>query len=59
MPFDYSQLIWAVLLGWLIWATQPPPSTWAGAAVIIASGLYTLYREHRLGIDERRRAEEI
>lgn len=49
VPFDYAQLLWAVLLGWLIWATQPPAATWLGAAVIIASGLYTIYREHRLG----------
>ena len=53
-PLDYLQLLWAVLLGWLIWNTQPPPSTWAGAAVIIASGLYTIYREHRLGRDRPR-----
>ncbi|MFN3946303.1 MAG: DMT family transporter [Allosphingosinicella sp.] len=58
-PFDYSQLLWAVLLGWAIWDTQPPPSTWAGAAVIIFSGLYTLYREQRLGVAVRRRPEEI
>lgn len=54
VPFDYAQLIWAVLLGWLIWETQPPASTWVGAAVIIASGLYTLYREHKLGRDKVR-----
>lgn len=49
VPFDYSQLILAVTLGWIIWDTHPPATTWAGAAVIIASGLYTLYREHKLG----------
>ena len=49
VPFDYTQLVWAVLLGWAIWQTRPPASTWAGAAVIVASGLYTLYREHKLG----------
>ena len=54
VPFDYAQLLWAVLLGWLIWETQPPASTWVGAAVIIASGLYTLYREHKLGRDKPR-----
>jgi drug/metabolite transporter (DMT)-like permease len=53
-PFDYAQLLWAVLLGWLIWNTQPAASTWLGAAVIIASGLYTLYREHRLGREKPR-----
>ncbi|TFI58158.1 DMT family transporter [Sphingomonas parva] len=51
VPFDYFQLLWAVLLGWLIFADHAPATTWAGAAVIIASGLYTLYREHKLGRD--------
>ena len=49
VPFDYLQLLWAVLLGWLIFADHPPATTWIGAAVISASGLYTVYREHRLG----------
>jgi drug/metabolite transporter (DMT)-like permease len=48
-PFDYTQLLWAVLLGWLIFGHAPPSSTWAGAAIIILSGLYTLYREHKPG----------
>ena len=46
VPFDYTQLIWAVLLGWFIFAQQPPATTWAGALVIIASGLYTVDLEH-------------
>lgn len=49
VPFDYTQLLWAVLLGWAIFGNQPPATTWAGAIVIVASGLYTLYREHKLG----------
>ncbi len=49
VPFDYFQLLWAVWFGWLLWDAQPAASTWAGAVLIIASGLYTLYREHRLG----------
>jgi len=49
VPFDYTQLLWAVLLGWAIWDTRPSATTWAGAAVIVASGLYTLYRERKLG----------
>jgi drug/metabolite transporter (DMT)-like permease len=54
VPFDYSQLIWAVLLGWALFGTHPAKSTWAGAALIIASGLYTLFREHKLGRDKPR-----
>lgn len=49
VPFDYTQLLWAVLLGWILFGDHAPATTWAGAAVIIASGLYTLYREHKLG----------
>ncbi len=58
VPFDYSQLLWAVLLGWAIWNTQPLATTWIGAAIIVASGLYTLYREHRLG-KQAERAEPL
>lgn len=47
-PFDYMQLLWATLLGWLIWQTRPTPATWAGAAIIVASGLYIVHRERRL-----------
>ena len=48
-PFDYAQLIVAVLLGWLIWNVAPTPRTWAGAAIIATSGLYSAYRERQLG----------
>ncbi len=51
VPLDYVQFLWAVLLGRAIWDTQPAATSWAGAAVIIGSGLYTIYREHRLGRD--------
>lgn len=47
-PFDYTQLLWATLLGWLIWHTRPTAATWAGAAIIVASGLYIVHRERRL-----------
>lgn len=59
VPFDYSQLLWAVMLGWLLWGTHPAATTWLGAAIIVGSGLYTLYREHKLGRDRaKERAAE-
>lgn len=48
-PFDYTALIWASLLGWLVWGEIPDEWTYAGAAVIIASGIYIVIRETRLG----------
>lgn len=44
-PLAYSQLVWASALGFLVFGTAPDRWTLAGAAVIIASGLYTAHRE--------------
>jgi drug/metabolite transporter (DMT)-like permease len=44
-PFEYSQLIWATLLGWLVWSDLPSVTTIIGAAFIAGAGLYTFYRE--------------
>ena len=46
-PFDYTQLIWAAILGFLVWGEAPHAATLAGAAVVAASGLYILHRELR------------
>ena len=50
VPMDYSSLIWATLYGWLLFGVWPTPYTWIGAPVIVASGLYIAWREHRLRI---------
>ena len=44
-PFMYTALLWAVLFGWLVWGEWPAANVWAGAAVMVASGLYILFRE--------------
>ncbi len=46
-PFDYTQLIWAGLLGLVIWGEWPHPATIVGAIVVAASGVYILHRELR------------
>lgn len=46
IPMDYSQLIWATAAGWLFWSAWPEASSWAGAALIAAAGLYIAWREH-------------
>ena len=46
-PFSYSSLLWAALFGFVIWGDWPDLWTWAGAALIIGSGLYIFHRERK------------
>ncbi len=46
-PFEYTVMIWAVMFGYLIWGDVPDAYVWTGAAVIVASGLYLIYREQK------------
>jgi drug/metabolite transporter (DMT)-like permease len=48
-PFIYTQIVWAILLGFLVFADVPNRWTLLGAAVVVASGLYILYRERMVG----------
>src|SRR5450631_3190116 len=48
-PFVYTQLIWVVILGYLVFDHVPNQWTMAGAAIVIGSGLYLLYRERKVG----------
>ena len=44
-PFSYIQLVWVTLLGYLVFGEVPDAVTFIGAAIIIASGVYTAHRE--------------
>jgi drug/metabolite transporter (DMT)-like permease len=44
-PLHYSEIVTAVILGYLIFADFPNAMTWSGIAVIVASGLYIIHRE--------------
>lgn len=44
-PFRYAVMLWAVLLGIVVFGDWPTPIALAGIALIGASGLYTLHRE--------------
>lgn len=44
-PFSYTQAIWATLFGYFVFGDVPDGWTFIGAAVIVASGLYTAHRE--------------
>ncbi len=51
IPMDYSSLLWSIACGWYFFGTLPADTTWIGAPLIIASGLFIAWREHRLHIE--------
>lgn len=48
MPLDFTKLIWASCLGFLIFAEVPEPFTWIGGTVIFGSATYIAIREAQL-----------
>lgn len=44
-PFQYSQMLWGVLFGLLLFGDRPTPYVLVGAAIVVACGLYILHRE--------------
>ena len=45
VPFNYLALVWASILGYLVWGDAPTPDLLIGAAIVVGSGLYILWRE--------------
>ena len=46
-PFRYSGLLWAIILGLLIWGDFPDAWTLVGSAILVASGIYIIERAPR------------
>ena len=44
-PFRYTGLIWALMLGWFVFCDWPGWMTLTGAFIVVAMGIFTLYRE--------------
>ncbi|MBT5415926.1 MAG: DMT family transporter [Rhodospirillaceae bacterium] len=44
-PFKYTNLVWAVIIGLIVWGDLPDAWVFTGAALVVASGLYILHRE--------------
>lgn len=55
-PFRYSSLLWAIIMGIVVFHEIPDLAMSIGATLVVASGLYTLYRERKVG--KRRTAAE-
>ncbi|MCV9999243.1 DMT family transporter [Pararhizobium sp. YC-54] len=47
-PFQYTQLFWAIIFGWLVFGDFPSAAKLVGAATIVASGLFIFLRERHV-----------
>lgn len=46
-PFDYTTLVWSMVIGWLFLNSFPGPSTITGAAIVALAGIFTVWSDHR------------
>jgi drug/metabolite transporter (DMT)-like permease len=53
-PFEYASLIFSVAIGYFIFADPPTLTMLVGGVIVVGSGLFIIWREHRLGLDSRR-----
>jgi drug/metabolite transporter (DMT)-like permease len=47
VPFNYVSLVWAIMLGFLIWGDIPSTALLAGSAIVVGSGMFLLWHEAR------------
>lgn len=57
-PFEYASLILTIIVGYVFFRDVPTVAMLLGGAIVVGSGLFIIYREHRLGL-ERRKAGEV
>jgi drug/metabolite transporter (DMT)-like permease len=58
-PFDYTSMIWALVLGYAMFGEAPTQAIVLGSIIIAAAGLFVIWRERRLAMMQRRHAQAI
>ncbi|MBI1204509.1 MAG: EamA family transporter [Rhodopseudomonas sp.] len=56
-PFDYTAMLWALLLGYWVFGELPGLLVYVGAAIVAGAGLAVIFRERWLGLQRARAAE--
>ena len=56
-PFDYTSMLWALLLGYWLFGELPDTLVYVGASIVAAAGLFVIWRERQLGVQRAREAE--
>jgi drug/metabolite transporter (DMT)-like permease len=49
-PLEYTALLWGIIIDRLVWHVLPSARVCLGGAVVIATGLYLIWREHRYAL---------
>jgi drug/metabolite transporter (DMT)-like permease len=57
-PFEYVSMLLALVMGYLLFDEYPTTTMLVGAALIVAAGLFIIWRERQLGI-ERAKARKV
>lgn len=57
-PFEYASLLLSIIAGYIFFRDIPTIEMLVGGVIVVGSGLFIIYREHKLGI-ERRKAGEV
>jgi len=47
-PFEYTALLWGMLIDWAVWSVFPSAHLFVGGGIVIASGLYLIWRERNV-----------
>ena len=58
-PFDYASMIFALGIGYFVFAEVPTTAMLAGAAIVITAGVLIIWRERRLGIERARQRKAM
>ncbi|QGZ34153.1 DMT family transporter [Stappia indica] len=58
-PFEYTTMLWTVLVGWIVFAEVPTLEVIGGAIIVIGAGVFVIFREHRLGLDRSRERSTV
>jgi drug/metabolite transporter (DMT)-like permease len=58
-PFDYTSMVWALVLGYFLFGELPTQMIIAGSAIIAASGMFVIWRERQLALQRKRPVAEV
>jgi drug/metabolite transporter (DMT)-like permease len=53
-PFDYTSMLWVLVVSFAVFGVWPSSNILIGSGIVIAAGLFVIWREHRLGIERTR-----